>query len=146
MTLSRHIARDSNLQSGEHTSAHQSVHDKFSFGRAELLSIYLAKLEDAPIDRCEETYRTISTVHLLLQSFHGDMDPAFREDMVVFLCEMFPKLHELRWANPSCRMTPMGLLASKKLTRDHYAVSDTPIQVELSGPSSFRDNGMNATF
>ncbi|BDA48015.1 Serine-protein kinase ATM [Coccomyxa sp. Obi] len=62
----------------------------------ELLSVYLGKLEDSPLDRSEDTYRTISMVHLLLQSFKGDMEPAFRADMIVFLCDIFPKLHDLR--------------------------------------------------
>ena len=63
---------------------------------AELLSLYLGKLEDTPLDRSEDTYRTISMVHQLLHSFNGDMEPAFRADMIVFLCDIFPKLHDLR--------------------------------------------------
>ncbi len=56
----------------------------------------MKRLEESPLDRSEDTYRTVSMVHLLLQSFQGDMDQLFRSDMVVFLCDMFPKLHELR--------------------------------------------------
>ena len=62
----------------------------------ELLNLYLGKLEDTPLDRSEDTYRTISMVHQLLHSFNGDMEPAFRADMIVFLCDIFPKLHDLR--------------------------------------------------
>lgn len=62
--------------------------------------MYLGKLEESSLDRSEDTYRTISMVHLLLQSFKGDMEPAFRADMIKFLCDTFPKLHDLRLAAP----------------------------------------------
>ena len=66
------------------------------FARAELVDVYLDKLELSPLDRSEDTFRTISMVHLLLQNFQGDMTNEFRTDMVAWFCLMFPRLHELR--------------------------------------------------
>lgn len=56
----------------------------------------MTKLEDSPLDRSEDTFRTISMVHLLLQNFQGDMANAFRIDTVGWFCEMFSRLHNLR--------------------------------------------------
>ncbi len=61
----------------------------------------MTKLEDQPLGRSEDTFRTVSTLHMLLQSFQGDMHPHFCEDMIAFFCAILPKLNELRCMHPS---------------------------------------------
>ena len=68
-------------------------------GCAELLSVYMARLEGTPLEGSEETYRTVSGLLALLQAFHADMAPAFRADTLAFFGAMLTQLHDMRWAS-----------------------------------------------
>jgi hypothetical protein len=58
----------------------------------------MTKLEEQPLMRNEDSFRTVSTMQSLLHCFQGDMQPQFREDMVTFFSALFPKLNALRQA------------------------------------------------
>jgi hypothetical protein len=69
----------------------------------------MARLEGTPLDRGEDTYRTLSGLQALLAAFAADMAPAFRADTLGFFCQsLLPALHALRCAPlaracaPSC--------------------------------------------
>lgn len=82
---------------------------------AELLNIFMTKLEEHPLGRNEDTFRTVSTLHLLLQCFQGDMHPYFREDMIAFFSAVLPKLNDLRWA------TTFAASASRMASQCHQS-------------------------
>ena len=65
---------------------------------AELLSVYMARLEERPLEGGEETYRTLSGLLALLQAFQADMAPAFRADALAFFGGMLAQLTDMRWA------------------------------------------------
>ena len=65
---------------------------------AGLLSVFMTRLEDGPLDNSEETFRAASGLLSLLQCFQGDMHADFQRDMVSFFCGRFTRLQELRSA------------------------------------------------
>ena len=66
---------------------------------ADLLSLYMEKLEGAAVDRSEDAYRALSGLQALLGAFTADMAPAFRADMLGFFeATLLPQLSDLRCA------------------------------------------------
>ncbi len=56
----------------------------------------MKQLEEAGGLKSKDSPQAAATIGQLLQSFPGDMDPQFRDDMVKFFCEMFFALDGLR--------------------------------------------------
>lgn len=63
---------------------------------AELLDLYMGKLEEEQLDRSEDTFRNMSSLLLLLQQFPGDMEPLFQQDVVTFFTNQLPIVNQLR--------------------------------------------------
>ena len=63
---------------------------------AELLDLYMGKLEEEQLDRSEDTFRNMSSLLLLLQQFPGDMEPLFQQDVVTFFTNQLPIINQLR--------------------------------------------------
>lgn len=63
---------------------------------AELLDVFMRKLEERGLDRSEDSFRIVSTVQLLLQRFPGDMTDVFQADVILFFSKAFTSLNSLR--------------------------------------------------
>lgn len=63
--------------------------------------MFMARLEERPLEGSEETFRVLSGLLALLQAFRADMAPAFRADALAFFGGTLAQLHDLRWAPQS---------------------------------------------
>ena len=78
---------------------------------AELLDLYMGKLEEEQLDRSEDTFRNMSSLLLLLQHFPGDMEPLFQQDVVTFFTNQLPIVNQLRSLLRCCGVHSTCMLA-----------------------------------